>query len=71
MTLLPEHIQERIILDAIIFKKNEIGWKDIHLLITGAPIYLIKTNYVFGYFINFENAHRLRFIPPPYCRFWY
>ena len=65
MSLLPVHIQERIILDATILKKNDIGWKDIHLEITSFTI-LNKTNYVFDYYVRFEHAYRLKFTPPPY-----
>ena len=69
MSLLPEHIQERIIIDAIILKKNETGWKDIHLEITSFTV-LNKTNYVFDYYVHFEHAYRLKFTPSIYWR-WF
>ena len=63
MSLLPDHIKERIILDAMLIKKNDIGWKDIHLEIKNPLTYLNKTNYIFDFAFQFEHAIRLRFVP--------
>lgn len=59
MTLLPDHIQERIILHAIILKKNNIGWKNIHLELQKSKTFLKRTNYVFEYGVKFEHARRM------------
>tara|TARA_Y100000389_G_C17341598_1_gene453632 strand:+ start:403 stop:666 length:264 start_codon:yes stop_codon:yes gene_type:complete len=59
MSLLPEHIQNLIILDTMLLKKNEIGWKNIHLELKNSKTFLKRTNYVFEYCVKFEHAKRM------------
>ena len=59
MSLLPLDIQELIILDATILKKNYIGWKNIHLQIKNSKTFLKRTNYIFDYNFKFEKAIRI------------
>jgi len=59
MSVLPEHIQNLIFLDTIILKKNNIGWKNIHLELKNSKTFLKRTNYIFDYGFKFEYAKRM------------
>ena len=59
MSLVPLNIQKMIILHAIILKKDDIGWKNIHFQMKNSKTFLKKTSYIFHYKIKFENAIRM------------
>lgn len=57
--MFPEEIQECIVLNSIILKKNDNGWKNIHLQMKKSKAILKKTNYAFDGFIKYENVIRM------------
>lgn len=59
MTLLPENVKEIIILNSIILKKNNIGWKNIHFQLKKSKTFLKRTNYIFDYGFKYERAIRI------------
>jgi len=59
MNLIPQHIQEVIILNSIILKKNDIGWENIHYQLKNSKTFLKRTDYVFEYGFEFEMAKRI------------
>ncbi len=59
MASIPENIQEIIILDAMLLKKNDIGWKNIHFQLKNSKTFLKRTNYIFDYDFEFEMAKRM------------
>ena len=40
---LPDHLKQRIIIDAIILKRHEMGWRKINHILKYKPLYVKKT----------------------------
>lgn len=59
MYKLPENIKDYIILDSILLKKNDNGWKNIHIQLLKSKTFLKKTHYVFDSNFVFERIRRM------------
>jgi hypothetical protein len=59
MEIIPEHIADKIITDAIILKRNTNGWKNINKIITRDQLYVKRTNNQYNNDVFYEKILRL------------
>lgn len=56
---LPKELQEKIILDSIILKKNNCGWNKIHNYFKHSELHLKKTNNINYFDMKYEKIKRV------------
>jgi hypothetical protein len=59
MYQLPKELQEKIILDSIILKKNNYGWNKIHNYFKHSELHLKKTNNIHSFEMKYEKIKRV------------
>jgi hypothetical protein len=59
MYSIPENLQEFIILNSIILKKNNNGWEKVHSQLKNSKTYLKQTDYIYDGTIKYETAIRM------------
>ena len=57
--ILPQNIQQKIIIDAMVLSRNELGWNKINKFITNNDICLCKTKNIYTTDIKFEGSRRV------------
>ena len=66
---IPEELQNKIITDAFIMKKNENNWLKIHNFLKSDYLKLKKTNNIYEEYFRYEKIHRTNgcfFVNKPY-----
>ena len=59
MNEIPHFLINKIIVDATVLKRNELGWRQINHLINKNILYLRKTNNLYDPNIEFECSRRV------------
>lgn len=59
MNDIPHFLINKIIVDATVLKRNELGWRQINHLISKNILYLRKTNNLYDPSIEFECSRRV------------
>ena len=62
---IPEVLQQKIINDAFVMKKNDKDWLKIHNFLKSKYLKLKKTNYIFNDYFKYEAINRTC-----YCYFY-
>ena len=59
LKILPHNIQQKIIIDATVLSRNELGWNKINEFVKNNEICLCKTNNVYTTDMKFEGSRRV------------